>query len=334
MKKFLHSFLLLALLCGVSNLYAQKVLYIVGNNGNPNPMSTSDAAAMDYMIKAGYTVTHFDDDQVPAITFETAQAAIDAYDVLVISSSVSGGKVAPYAWTTKPIIFWEGAALKPYGMAGTQGGYAEATLSVTFGDVATYPILKGLTGTVVTSTVAAGGSLASVTTTSGKALATYPGDATKVAWLMFEKGDALDPAANTATGFPADGLAVATRIFVPHDNNSFTTSTPAAVAMLLSSVDYAIDGKMDKPTYTGTGTSSRDFTAEKIEVYPNPVKNTLNIIANNVNSIAIYNVVGSQVWKSNKGFERGIDVSALQAGIYFINISTGKGITSTKFIKE
>lgn len=330
MKKFLHSFLLLVLLCGVSNLYAQNVLFIVGNNGNPNPMSVSDSAALKLMVKVGYTVTSFDDDQVPAITLETAQAAVDAYDVLVISSSVGGSKVAVYAWVTKPIIIWEAAALDELGMATTQGGYAEATLSVTFGDFATYPILKGLEGTVVTSTVAAGGSLASVTTTSGKALATYPGDPTKIAWLMYEKGDPLDPAANAYAGFPADGIAVATRIFIPHDNNSFTTSTPAAVAMLLSSVDYAIDGKIDKPTYT----SIRDIAAEKNEVYPNPVKNKLNIKANNVNSVAIYNVLGSQVLKANKGFDRGIDVTALKSGIYFINISTDNGITSTKFIKE
>lgn len=330
MKNFLHSVFFFVLLCGVSTLYAQnKVLFIVGNNGNPNPMSSSDSAAMNLMISKGYAVTHFDDNQVPAITYETAQAAVDAYDVVVISSSVGGANVAPYAWVTKPIIVWEGAAIDDYGMTLTQGGYAEPTLSVTFADVATYPILKGLQGTIVISTIAPGGNLASATATFGKALAVYPGDATKIAWLMFEKGDALDPAANTKTGFPGDGLAVATRIFIPHDNNSFKTSTAAGKAILLNSLDYANDGVMNNTT-----TGRREFAADKIEVYPNPVKNILSIKASNVNSVAIYNAIGSRVMKTTKGIESGIDVSALKAGVYFLNISTDQGITNTKFIKE
>jgi len=81
-----------------------------------------------------------------------------------------------------------------------------------------------------------------------------------------------------------------------------------------------------------TGVS--EISLADFSVYPNPVKNTLMINAADINLVTVYNANGSQVMKLKKGFENGINVSGLTAGIYVINISTGKGVATRKFVKE
>lgn len=81
-------------------------------------------------------------------------------------------------------------------------------------------------------------------------------------------------------------------------------------------------------------TGNSTISLANITVYPNPVKDLLRVKAEDVNSVIIYNVLGSQVLIANKGIDGGINVSGLKAGIYFIYVSSSKGSTTTKFIKE
>lgn len=77
---------------------------------------------------------------------------------------------------------------------------------------------------------------------------------------------------------------------------------------------------------------NRNFT-----VYPNPVKNTLNIFSKNpltISSITIYNSVGQLIQIVTNPTNASMDVSQLQSGVYFLKLSTDKGLESIKFIKE
>ncbi len=86
-----------------------------------------------------------------------------------------------------------------------------------------------------------------------------------------------------------------------------------------------------------------EYSSLNLSIYPNPVKNTLFI--NNPSNIdlqevAIYDVTGKQTIKFNIKDQIDIfstnrlDVSQLNAGVYFINLLTNKGQKTYKLIKE
>ena len=71
-------------------------------------------------------------------------------------------------------------------------------------------------------------------------------------------------------------------------------------------------------------------------IYPNPVKNELNLgpkQATTVYSLSIYNTLGQQV-QTTTNPEKTIDVSDLKTGNYIVKVTTDKGVSSSKFVKE
>ena len=78
------------------------------------------------------------------------------------------------------------------------------------------------------------------------------------------------------------------------------------------------------------------FETSKVSLYPNPVKNTLNIEAKgSIERVAVYSILGQEVMsKSPKSNFTTLQTSGLQKGTYIVK-STIDGKTSTsKFIKE
>jgi Leucine-rich repeat (LRR) protein len=99
------------------------------------------------------------------------------------------------------------------------------------------------------------------------------------------------------------------------------------------------------PIVTNTATTAiqllgtPDFEFSKYFIlYPNPVKNTLNIQAKTeieIKSAQIYNMLGQLVQAvTNMENTSSIDVSQLKAGNYFIKVNSGNGNAVSKFIKE
>ncbi len=73
-------------------------------------------------------------------------------------------------------------------------------------------------------------------------------------------------------------------------------------------------------------------------LYPNPVKDELNIAIGDdsqlqINRIAIVDLSGKTIQQID-GLQRQINVSALTKGIYFLRVETDKGIVAEKFVKE
>jgi uncharacterized repeat protein (TIGR01451 family) len=94
-------------------------------------------------------------------------------------------------------------------------------------------------------------------------------------------------------------------------------------------------------TYTTTvaALSIQDFDfSTYFNVYPNPVKNVLNIDVKatiNIQSVTIFNTLGQMIMAvPNAENVRSIDVSDLKTGTYFIKIKSDKGTANAKFIKE
>ena len=81
--------------------------------------------------------------------------------------------------------------------------------------------------------------------------------------------------------------------------------------------------------------STIDFTKTKISLYPNPVKDILNIsLAENISieNYEIYDLIGKNVI-SKTTTENFINVSELSNGIYVIKVITSEGVMTNKFIK-
>ena len=74
-------------------------------------------------------------------------------------------------------------------------------------------------------------------------------------------------------------------------------------------------------------------------MYPNPAKNIIYINLrkdfNTLSNILITDVLGKEIYKfTPTNDEMEIDISKLSDGIYFVKLSSEKGIFTQKFIKE
>jgi hypothetical protein len=74
------------------------------------------------------------------------------------------------------------------------------------------------------------------------------------------------------------------------------------------------------------------FEAEKFQVIPNPVKNTMSIIGDkNIEKVEIYSLLGELIQSSQ---EKDINISNQKTGLYIVKIFSNKKITTLKIIKE
>jgi uncharacterized delta-60 repeat protein len=82
--------------------------------------------------------------------------------------------------------------------------------------------------------------------------------------------------------------------------------------------------------------STNNFDKNDFAIYPNPVKDIININLQGRNTsleYVIYDMSGKKI-TSNKLLENKIDVSSLSKGIYILKIKTGEKIFENKFIKQ
>ncbi|MFM2213834.1 MAG: hypothetical protein RL427_1097 [Bacteroidota bacterium] len=86
----------------------------------------------------------------------------------------------------------------------------------------------------------------------------------------------------------------------------------------------------------GTCLAMDTFEKEKVKLYPNPIKNTLNISNNEVfTKVIIYNAIGQEVIaKTTNTKECSIDTSTLAAGSYMVKIVANNKSKTIKVIKE
>lgn len=89
---------------------------------------------------------------------------------------------------------------------------------------------------------------------------------------------------------------------------------------------------LHKNTVLGTS----DFNSSKVKMYPNPVKDVLNIESTStIEFISVSNLLGQVIFSKtlNANLES-VDVSNLQAGVYIINTTIDGNVSSTKFVKK
>jgi len=80
---------------------------------------------------------------------------------------------------------------------------------------------------------------------------------------------------------------------------------------------------------------TNDFNANKVAVYPNPVKDILNLSSvENIDSVSIFNLFGQQlINKTINANETAIDMSSFSNGTYIVNVISDKNVKTIKVVK-
>lgn len=88
--------------------------------------------------------------------------------------------------------------------------------------------------------------------------------------------------------------------------------------------------------YNNPSLELKDFDTKNVIIYPNPVKDVLNLSYDQeISTIAIYNLLGQEVLtKSINANETTIDVAQLPSGTYLVKVFSMNGIKTVKISKE
>ena len=111
---------------------------------------------------------------------------------------------------------------------------------------------------------------------------------------------------------------------------------PTAAFNLTSTGYNAIFVTKSMGSCLGTGLNDYDASDKKINIYPNPVKNilNLNIIGYDFSNseLEILNCLGQQVFKTN--FKSEVDIAQFNKGVYLLRVKSDLNYFTCKFIKE
>lgn len=93
---------------------------------------------------------------------------------------------------------------------------------------------------------------------------------------------------------------------------------------------------IDNIGIVGGGTSIKADRAMTITMYPNPVVDRITVQYPGMSNMVITNVLGQSVktLQFQGSDSEVIDLADLAPGLYFLNLETGTGLVSSKFIKE
>lgn len=82
--------------------------------------------------------------------------------------------------------------------------------------------------------------------------------------------------------------------------------------------------------------STKNFTIAGLKTYPNPTQNNWNITANDqITSVQVFDILGKTViTKTFSSNEVSVSAAKLSRGVYFAKISTAKGSSTVKLVKE
>lgn len=161
------------------------------------------------------------------------------------------------------------------------------------------------------------------------------GTAMAIVWKQNVSGTAQLPIFFTddiANGFPA---AYDT---VDLDN---ITNADVAIANGKLFVVWQDDGsgtvKFRSGTFSQGGTGLTENPANAFSVYPNPAESTLFLqsgIGLNNATVKVFNLLGEEVLSRNPGNNTTIDISGLDNGIFFLQLSNDGRTYTQKFIKQ
>lgn len=104
----------------------------------------------------------------------------------------------------------------------------------------------------------------------------------------------------------------------------------------VSGYDAASTGTFCLKVSTNQLLSAQDFVSEAFKVYPNPVKNILNLsYTTEISSVAVFNLLGQEVLtKHLNAAQTQLDMSNLSAGTYVVKVNVDGTVKTIKVIKQ
>jgi len=145
----------------------------------------------------------------------------------------------------------------------------------------------------------------------------------------------------TVNGNPTSGEL----ILLANDSALATTVTPLQAFM---QADTTNDGTVNYSNRINSASglsgttnisfatlSTEDSIFSNVAIYPNPVKNVLNIkgLDNTIKSATIFNLTGQRVISQTENLNE-INTSSLTPGVYFLNLETQTASKTIKIVKE
>lgn len=111
-------------------------------------------------------------------------------------------------------------------------------------------------------------------------------------------------------------------------------STGASTLIGTFEANCEIDGPIIFPSGSSVGID-QNLTNCPLQVYPNPVRDELNIVSGPmVHTLFIYDLTGQEVYQTAAGTAFTVPVSTLASGTYLIRYTTSTGTFTTRFEKE
>lgn len=88
--------------------------------------------------------------------------------------------------------------------------------------------------------------------------------------------------------------------------------------------------------FTAVVLALNDFKAKSFSAYPNPTRNSWNITSNDdITSVQVFDMLGKSVYnKAASSKEVNVNAANLSQGVYFAKVSTAKGTSTVKLVKE
>ena len=103
----------------------------------------------------------------------------------------------------------------------------------------------------------------------------------------------------------------------------------------VDNVGYATLAKAIENTYVGIDTKPISLD-NSLNIYPNPTNSTLNIEAEKISSVQIYDISGKLL--NNRVYSNenmvSVNISSLETGIYYISVETANGKITKKIMKN
>jgi len=119
-------------------------------------------------------------------------------------------------------------------------------------------------------------------------------------------------------------------IFYEVSNNACTLYVPGGSIFAYQSAPQW----QDFNHITGVSLGIENEAIQNLKLYPNPVKDVLNIIAESlITKVEIYNIDGKMMMQENN-FVREMNVSSLLRGVYVARVYTAHGVATVKIIKD
>jgi hypothetical protein len=116
----------------------------------------------------------------------------------------------------------------------------------------------------------------------------------------------------------------------------FVTSPWAPGSTMWAPVNMIITNSVSTTCQTSVGVDEVTFNKEQLLIYPNPASHDLNIRSfSSISKLVLTNSIGQKVLERNVDLEEtSLDLSGLNAGIYFVEITNGEGTLIRKIVKE